>query len=52
MIAVFAVRQQSPVFDETSLKMKRIPMFEHLSNKFQNIYCRSIVSSLDLTANR
>ena len=44
MITVFAVRPPSPVFDETSLKVKRIPMFEHLSNKFQNIYCRSIVN--------
>ena len=45
MIAVFAVRPQSPVFDEASFKMKRVPMYEHLSNKFQHIYCRSIESA-------
>ena len=51
MIDVFAVRPQSPVFDEASFKMKRVPMYEHLSNKFQNIYCRSIEIRNDLLQN-
>ena len=49
MIALFSVRPQSSIFDETSLKMKRVPMYEHLSNKFQHIYCRGIASSLNST---
>ena len=32
MIAVFAVRPQSPVFDEASFKMTRAQMYEHLTN--------------------
>ena len=52
MIAVFAVRSEFPIFDETLLKMKRIQMYEHLSNKFQHIYCRSIESSVPITPNK
>ena len=46
MIAVFVVRSRFPIFDEASYKMKRLQMYEDLSNKFQHMYCRDVESSL------
>ena len=44
MIAVFVVRSRFPIFDEASYKMKRLQMYEDLSNKFQHMYCRDVES--------
>ena len=43
--------QNFPIFDEISFKIKRVQMYEHLSNYFQHIYCRSIESSLNIPPN-
>ena len=42
MIAVFVVKSRFPIFDEASYKMKRLQMYEDLSNKFQHMYCRDV----------
>ena len=46
MIAVFVVTLQFPIFDETSFQIKRVQMYEHLSNKFLHIDYRSIKSTV------